>query len=357
MNKKKKVFYRSLRWTMFWYVLFFIVLSALLALVLYTLMKYILSLFNAALPPDSYTLWIPIIALAISAILGTVLSVLISRWYLEPLSRLMKATQAVANGDFSVRVEPKKARREVAEYIRSFNKMAEELGSLEILRTDFVNTFSHEFKTPIISIRGFSRLLQSDSLTAEQRKTYTDTIIRETERLADMSTHALLLTQYEHTEIVTGKKNYSLDEQLRSCIRLQERFWLAKDITVEGELDNTVFYGSEELVEHIWDNLISNAIRFTPPGGQITVLLRQEPGEVCVSISDSGIGMDENTVHHIFDKFYKADLSPQSSGNGLGLAIVQRVVQLCGGSVRVFSRLGEGSTFAVTLPNEVGKQT
>ena len=262
----------------------------------------------------------------------------------------MQATQSVAAGDYAVRVEMRGARGEVAEYIRSFNKMAEELSGVALLRMDFVNTFSHEFKTPLISIRGFAKLLQNDDLTPEQRQTYTNTVVQQSERLAAMSTHILELAQYENTEIVSGKTLYSLDEQLRRCVRQQERDWLQKGLTVEGDLDQVDYYGNEELVEHIWSNLLSNAIRFTPAGGQITVVLRQSEGEITVSVSDTGIGMDEETQRHIFEKFYRAAPYPDSRGNGLGLSIVRRVVALCGGRVAVFSRPGNGSTFTVTLP-------
>ena len=221
-----------------------------------------------------------------------------------------------------------------------------------MLQSDFVNTFSHEFKTPLISIRGFAKLLQNPDLSAEQRATYAGTIARESERLAAMSTHILELTQYENTEIVSGKTLYSLDEQLRRCIHQQERSWLQKGLTVEGDLDRADYYGNEELVEHIWSNLLSNAIRFTPAGGQITVVLRRGEGEVTVSVSDTGIGMDEETQRHIFDRFYRAAPYPDDRGNGLGLSIVRRVVTLCGGRVTVFSRPGNGSTFTVTLPAE-----
>ena len=168
-----------------------------------------------------------------------------------------------------------------------------------------------------------------------------------------MSTNVLLLSRYENTGIVTEKTRYPLDEQIRRCIALQERAWLEKDIDIEGELAPVTFYGSEDLVEHIWSNLISNAIRFTPPGGQISVVLRQEGGEVCVTVSDTGCGMDEQTQAHIFDKFYKG-AAQQSPGTGLGLAIVRRAVELCGGSIRVASSPGCGSSFFVTLPSADG---
>ncbi len=331
--------------TMFLLVLGLVAVYVALALGIFALVQRLIHLEDA-----SYTLLWPILILTVSAILGVVLAVFIFRGYLAPLSRLMQATQSVAEGNYAVRVELRGARGEVAEYIRSFNKMAEELSSVALLRMDFVNTFSHEFKTPLISIRGFAKLLQNDDLTPQQRQAYADTVVQQSERLASMSTHILELAQYENTEIVCGKTLYSLDEQLRRCVRQQEKDWLRKGLTVEGDLDRADYYGSEELVEHIWSNLLSNAIRFTPAGGQITVVLRRGEGEVTVSISDTGIGMDEETQRHIFDKFYRAAPYPNDCGSGLGLSIVRRVVKLCGGQVAVFSRAGNGSTFTVTLP-------
>ena len=336
-----------LLWTMFLLVLGLVVVYGTLALGIFALVQRLVRL-----DESNYTLVWPILILTVSAILGVVLAIFIFRGYLAPLSRLMQATQAVAAGDYSVRVELRGARGEVADYIRSFNKMAEELGSVEMLQSDFVNTFSHEFKTPLISIRGFAKLLQNPDLSAEQRATYAGTIARESERLAAMGTHILELTQYENTEIVSGKTLYSLDEQLRRCIHQQERSWLQKGLTVEGDLDRADYYGNEELVEHIWSNLIANAIRFTPTGGQITVVLRKKPGAVSVAVSDTGIGMDAETQRHIFDKFYRGEQGSDSRGNGLGPSIVRRAVELCGGTVEVFSRPGEGATFTVTLGME-----
>ena len=243
-NKPDKI-PSSLRWTTFWIVFALIVLSVALALALYSAGQYLVLLLGVDVQPDAYMLWVPLIALAVSAILGTVLAIVLNRYYLRPVAQLLAATRAVAEGDFSVRVPARKNPRDLAECIRSFNKMTAELGRLELLQTDFVNTFSHEFKTPIISIRGFARLLQSERLTPAQRREYTDTIIRESERLAAMSTNVLLLSRYENTGIVTEKTRYPLDEQIRRCIALQERAWLEKDIDIEGELAPVTFYGSE----------------------------------------------------------------------------------------------------------------
>ena len=287
-----------------------------------------------------------------SVILGVAVAIFVSKILLSPIKKLATAMKKVALRDFTVRLETRSSITEVRELYDNFNLMTSELGATEILQTDFVSNVSHEFKTPLISIRGFAKLLQNDDLTSEQRRTYTDTVVQQSERLAAMSTHVLELARYENTEIVSDKTLYSLDEQLRRCVRQQEREWLKKSLTVEGDLDPVDYYGNEELVEHIWSNLLSNAIRFTPAGGQITVVLRRGEGEVTVSVSDTGIGMDEETQRHIFDRFYRAAPYPDDRGNGLGLSIVRRVVTLCGGRVTVFSRPGNGSTFTVTLPAE-----
>ena len=292
-----------------------------------------------------------IIAFMVCIVIGTIITAFMSRSIIQPIRDLSAAAAEIAKGNFKVRVrEPSDP--EYSILAQNFNKMAEELAGTETLRGDFISNVSHEFKTPLISIRGFAKLLQNDDLTPEQRRTYTDTVVQQSERLAAMSTHVLELARYENTEIVSDKTLYSLDEQLRRCVRQQEREWLKKSLTVEGDLDPVDYYGNEELVEHIWSNLLSNAIRFTPAGGQITVVLRRGEGEVTVSVSDTGIGMDEETQRHIFDRFYRAAPYPDDRGNGLGLSIVRRVVTLCGGRVTVFSRPGNGSTFTVTLPAE-----
>ncbi len=253
---------------MFLLVLGLVAVYVALALGIFTLVQRLIRL-----DETNYTLLWPILILSVSAILGVLLAMFIFRGYLAPLSRLMQATQSVAEGDYAVRVEMRGARGEVAEYIRSLNKMAEELSSVALLRMDFVNTLSHEFKTPLISIRGFARLLQNDDLTPEQRRAYADTVVQQSQRLAVMSTHILELARYENTEIVSGKTLYSLDEQLRQCVRQQERDWLKK-ADGGGRSGRADYDGNEELVEHIWSNLLSNAIRFTPCR-HITVVLRQ----------------------------------------------------------------------------------
>jgi signal transduction histidine kinase len=290
------------------------------------------------------------IVLVAATVVGSVLTVPLSRHYLKPLDELMAATKAVADGDFSVRIEEDTAIGEFREYIHSFNKMAQSLGSLELLRSDFINTISHEFKTPVVSIRGFAKLLQNPNLTEEQKKLYTDTIITQSQRLTTMSANILLLSQYENTQTMTGREVYSLDEQIRQCIHLQERSWLQKDIQLSGDLEPVSYYGNPDILSHLWSNLLSNAIKFTPQGGEIAIFLTQKDDQIEARFRDSGVGMDEETQKHLYEKFYQGDSSRQSDGNGLGLAIVKRVVTLCEGTIAVHSQPGQGTEFIVTLP-------
>jgi signal transduction histidine kinase len=342
MNKHKNI-----RRATIWLVVQIMLASALIMGVLMVLLYYTLS------PADSilrHPLLVIGIVLVAATVVGSVLTVPLSRHYLKPLDELMAATKAVADGDFSVRIEEDTAIGEFREYIHSFNKMAQSLGSLELLRSDFINTISHEFKTPVVSIRGFAKLLQNPNLTEEQKKLYTDTIITQSQRLTTMSANILLLSQYENTQTMTGREVYSLDEQIRQCIHLQERSWLQKDIQLSGDLEPVSYYGNPDILSHLWSNLLSNAIKFTPQGGEITISLTQKNDQIEARFRDSGVGMDEKTLQHIYEKFYQGDSSRQSDGNGLGLAIVKRVVTLCEGTISVHSQPGQGTEFVVTLP-------
>jgi signal transduction histidine kinase len=297
----------------------------------------------------------PIVALLASTIIGTSVSVFAGERFLKPLNRLIDATKIVSRGDFSVRVEESEGESEVAELLRNFNRMVEELGSIEMLRNDFINDFSHEFKTPIVSIRGFARQLQDESLPPERRREYADIIVKESERLSRMAASILLLARFENQQIVTGAEEYELDEQLRDCVILLEKEWSARDIRMELDLASLRIRANEEMLSHVWINLLDNAIKFSEPSGRVTVTCGPagaEAGcrEALVSIRDEGVGMDEATVRHIFDKFYQGEKSHGGKGNGLGLPIARRIVELCGGSIAVESEVGRGSVFTIRLP-------
>ena len=271
---------------------------------------------------------------------------------LRPMNDLVHAMQAVSKGDFSVRVDAEDVPGDMGELANSFNDMATELGGLELFRKDFINNFSHEFKTPIVSIRGFAKQLERDDLTEAQRKEYLEIIVSESDRLANMASNVLLLSKLENQTIVTDKVRFSLDEQLRRAILLLEKQWTEKELDLDLDLEAVEFYGNEEMLNHVWVNLLGNAVKFSPPGAKLTVRLRREGDWAAVQVRDTGPGMDEATRRRIFEKFYQGDTAHATEGNGLGLALVSRIADLCGGSVSVESAPGAGSTFTVRLPLE-----
>ena len=284
-----------------------------------------------------------------STLIGTAIAVFFSKKALNPIRKVVEATNKVAGGDYDVRVDIKGV-YELEELSQSFNKMTHELSSVESLRRDFINNFSHEFKTPIVSIRGFAKLLKDGRLSDEEKQEYLGIIITESERLAELSTNILNLSKYEAIDIVTDKVPFRIDEQIRRAIAITEPKWSVKKINVNIDMDEIVFNGNENLTQQIWINLLENAIKFSGQGGNIGISLMDESESICFSIQDDGIGMDEDTKRHVFDKFYQGDTSHTKSGNGLGLTMVKRIVELYAGTVGVESELGKGSIFTVTLP-------
>ena len=284
----------------------------------------------------------------------TTLAASMGRSKLKPINDLVQAMRNVSQGDFSVRVDDEGVTGDMGRLVSSFNDMASELGGLELFRKDFINNFSHEFKTPIVSIRGFAKQLERDDLTDAQRREYLGIIVSESDRLANMSGNVLLLSKLENQTIVTDQTTYRLDEQLRKCILLLEKQWSQKDLELDLELDELPFYGNEEMLQHVWVNLLGNAIKFSPAGGTLRVTLHREGGDAVAAVRDAGPGMDEATRRRIFEKFYQGDTAHASEGNGLGLSLVKRIVDLCQGTVEVDSAPGEGSTFTVRLPMQAG---
>ncbi len=268
------------------------------------------------------------------------------------LRSLREGTRQIEQGNFKVQVENKDPNSEVGALISSFNHMARELDGIELLRQDFISSVSHEFKTPISSIAGFAERLRDESLPPEKREEYTDIIIRESRRLSTLASNTLLLARYENQDIVTEREEYSLDEQLRLCLLSMQEAWTEKELEVDVELEPTTIYGNGDMLAQVWNNLLSNAIKFTPRGGRIGMRCETVEGETRVTVEDNGAGMDEETVRHIFDKFYQGDRSHRLEGNGLGLAIAGRIVSLCGGRIAVDSAPGQGSRFTVILPRE-----
>lgn len=279
--------------------------------------------------------------------------VMIRMVFIHPLQRNIEAMKKLANGDFAVRVnhaEHGYVPREMVEFEQSFNKAAEELGGTEILRKDFINNFSHEFKTPIVSISGFADLLLEEQLPPEDQKEYLTIIRDESRRLADLASNILMLNRIESQSILTDEVSFPLAEQLRQSILVTQQKWRNKVLTFEADLQETDYTGSEALLKEVWLNLLDNAAKFSPEGGTVGVTLRYKKNARTVTITDQGAGMDAETQAHIFEQFYQGDTSHTTQGNGLGLAMVKKVLELHGGSIQVNSAPGQGSCFTVTLP-------
>jgi signal transduction histidine kinase len=288
--------------------------------------------------------------LFVNALISSALAGIFTKGTLDPVEKVITATHEVAQGNFDVKVDDIKGLKALVELGDSFNKMTQELSGIETLRGDFINNFSHEFKTPIVSIRGFAKLLIEGDLTDEEKLEYLQIILTESERLAELSTNVLNLSKYEAIEIITEKAPFRIDEQIRRAIVMTEPKWSAKDINMNIGLDEIIFNGNENLTQQIWINLLDNAIKFSGQNGNIGISLMDSGESISFSIQDDGTGMTEETKRHIFDKFYQGDRSHTKSGNGLGLTMVKRIVELHSGTVRIESEIGKGSVFTVVLP-------
>ena len=305
-------------------------------------------LLDRYIPLDS-TLTLVIALLVISLLIGIFVTSLLSAQFFSPIRKLGRAMEQVADGDFSVRLEDQSSSQEIMEVYSGFNLMAHELSAMEILQTDFVSNVSHEFKTPINAIEGYAMLLEGcDDLTAEQRE-YVEKIAFNTNRLSSLVGSILLLSKLENRQISTGQSRYRLDEQIRQSIVAREPAWAAKDIEFDVDLERVEYTGSEAMMRHVWDNLVSNAVKFNPHGGLVRIQLEKKGRQIRFVIDDCGPGIEEEVRKRIFDKFYQADSSHKDEGNGLGLALVKRILAFENGEITVENIPGGGCRFAVLL--------
>ncbi|MDR1029985.1 MAG: HAMP domain-containing histidine kinase, partial [Treponema sp.] len=268
----------------------------------------------------------------------------------RPMRRLSEAAKKIARGDFSIRIAPvrKDGKKDFVEVMfDDFNTMVEELESIELLKDDFIANVSHEIKTPLAVIQNYASALQGETLRPEERDEYIKTIIASSQKLSALVTNILNLNKLEHQEIPASAVPFDISEQLRRCALALEDLWERKNISFDADLDELTVCYDESMLEIVWNNLIFNAIKFTAPGGSISLTLKRFAGFAVVRIRDSGCGMDEETQKHIFDKFYQGDRSHSQEGNGLGLALVKKVIDISGAEISVMSRPGKGTTFTV----------
>lgn len=292
---------------------------------------------------------------ALLSLIFTIIDIIRRRLTVErPVRAILDAADRMVAGDFSVRVRSRNNPLRDDSFDRvtdCFNKMAQELQSVETLRTDFIANVSHEMKTPLAVIQNYGTLLQAPALDDEKRMEYAKGITDASRRTADMMTNILKLNRLENQQIYPNYTTYDLGEQLCECLLGYESVWEKKNIEIETDIADGVSISADaELVSLVWNNLLSNAFKFTPEGGRVCVTLHACDGYASVSVRDSGCGMTKEVGEHIFDKFYQGDTSHSSQGNGLGLALVKRVVDIVHADIDVSSTVGVGSTFTVRLP-------
>ncbi|MEK8130300.1 HAMP domain-containing sensor histidine kinase [Paenibacillus filicis] len=299
-----------------------------------------------------------LIVLLLGLLIGSVCILAAARYLVKPLQVLTQATKRLAKGDFNVEIKTKRA-DEVGALTQSFNEMASELKQLEQMRQDFVSNVSHEIQTPLTSISGFALAMKNNKLVAEDdRDYYLDIILTESERLSRLSDHLLKLASLDSEQHPFEPVTYSLDEQIRQVVVTCEPQWSAKGIRIELELEDAVMITADrDLLSQVWMNLLGNSIKFTPEGGLIDIRLIHSAAEICFTITDSGIGIAPEHLHHVFERFYKTDRSRNRKlgGNGLGLAIVKKIITLHQGRVAIKSEVGQGTTVSVHLPLRPGQ--
>lgn len=293
--------------------------------------------------------WLTVIVCAVtSLVVGVVITHMAISLQMQPMKKLLAAMTRLANGHFDERLDfgEDDSMKKMAD---TFNMLASELENTELLRSDFVNNFSHEFKTPIVSIRGFAKLLQRSDLTEKERQEYVGVIVDESTRLANMATNVLNLTKVENQSILKNRDTFNLSEQLRRSILLLEKKWEEKQLDIDAELEEHMVVGDEELLKQVWLNLLDNAVKFSPFKGRLSVRIRREEKQLRVSIHNQGPQITEEQKKRLFDKFWQGDTSHASEGTGVGLSIVRKVVELHQGHIDVESTPQE-TAFIVTLP-------
>lgn len=267
----------------------------------------------------------------------------------RPIEQINEATKKVALGEYDIELETKRE-DEIGELTNNFNKMTRGLKSTENLQKEFINNVSHEIKTPVSSIEGFAKFLKDKNLTDEEREEYANIIIEEAKRLENLTGKILKLSKLNNQEIITNKQEIEVAEQIRKAISLLEPKWSKKDIKINVSLEEKIFLGDEDLIFQVWVNIIDNAIKFSNEGENIDIKVYEKDSNINVEIKDHGIGMKEEELEKVYDRFYQIDRSHSKEGSGLGLAIVKRIVELSEGKIEIKSKENKGTTVIVKLP-------
>jgi len=320
-----------------------------IGLVLATMISFFIVQFGVNGWHFSWTIIIRMLGMIIPMLFFiTIINISTSKILTKQMVDLANALKAAAGGDYYAKLDPLESNI-FEEVYSNFNTLSDELKKANTLQDEFVNNYSHEFKTPITSIKGFAELLLDEELPKEKQKKYLKIIAEESDKLTDLANSSILMTKLNSQEIIPNKKTFSLDEQIRKCVILQEATINKKRIDASLDLEEVKFYGSEEIMEHLWMNLISNAIKYTDDDGKIWINLKEDNKSITFSIKDNGIGISKEDLSQIFNKFYQVDKSKTTKGLGLGLTIVSRIIEMLKGKIEVESELKKGTKFIITL--------
>ena len=298
-------------------------------------------------------IWPIVLMLISSIILGTIIGIVLSRRLFKQFLQLGDGIRQISVGNFDVHIDeiPNADKdSDLNNLIISFNKMTEQLKETELLSSDFISNVSHEFKTPLMTIEGYVTLLDDDTLDKEERKKYIRIISEATHKLSNLTSNILKISKLDNSEIDLNVKEYNLSEQIREIIIMLEGSWEKKNIEFNLTLPDCMIVNDEELLEQVWSNVIGNAVKFSNNDSKIDIYLSSTIDKVVVTVRDYGIGMSEETLKRLFDKFYQGDISHSSEGNGLGMTLVNKICELCHGTIDVSSKLDEGSTITITFP-------
>ena len=342
--KQKKQKRKSRKISVSWYISFIVIAELAAVLAIATGLSYFLTNQFQILANIPLTVWVIIIGI----LLGIPISIFVNRALLLPIRMLSEAMNAVAHGNFDVKMRTSAPFSDIEKAYRDFNLMTEELAATEILKTDFVSNVSHEIKTPITAIEGYAMLLQGSEDLSEEDAEYVEKILLNSKRLSELVGNMLLFSKIDNQAIDTKVESFSLDEQIRQSILLLEPKWAEKEIELDVDLESVEYEGNKALMMHVWNNLIDNAIKFTPEKSTVSIALRKDGDRVIFTVEDEGEGIAEENAGHIFDKFYQCDSSHKQEGNGLGLALVKSITDALGGSVST-ENTAKGCRFTVIL--------
>lgn len=343
-DKKRKLYLKLVA------LIFLMILATYLILMFVFMLFESLDYVNVTSPFRMGPITLVVIFMIGSLILGLILAFFASKMFLRSINTLSDGMKKVSKGDFSVKIENKDEDSEMGELIANFNKMVKDLGQVEMLKKDFISNVSHEFKTPLATIQGYSVLLQDKNLSQEERDSYVKYIVNATKQLSELTSNILKLSKLENSSGNIVKTRFDVSEQIRQAILFLETQWSIKNLDLDIDLAYAEMLADADLLMQVWLNIIGNAIKFSDYAGKIIIKGEQSSGYYTVTVTDYGCGMNESTLKRVFEKFYQGDNSHSKEGNGLGLALVKKILDVSGGSIKAESKEGYGSTFTISVP-------